>query len=267
MRRLLPVGWAAVIVASSVVLAATAAWMSAASKYEPAPILPDGVREPVLALELARSPREVAEILRVPESQGNRTVLRGQIGKDWIFIVAYASFFAALAASQRRNFDPVRRGLGWGIALGILVTATLDVLENRGMLGILDAKWLDVGAERVAEVRIWSLGKWLALFATCLLAGLLLLDWRRRPGAPARLVGTIAKVAGALFLASGLIGLRGLASPGFITTAMLVLSAAILLTASLAASVFVPWRGHQLREQVLIGLASPASSRAASGRR
>lgn len=261
MRRFSPVGWAAAIVASTVVLAATFVWMKATAKYAPPPILPDGFQQPILALELARSAGQVGEILRVPDSRENREVFRRQIHEDWVFIAAYAGLFLALASSQGRSHDPVRLGLGRAIALGILATASFDVFENRGMLGILKANWIDVGDEDVVGVRIWSLGKWLAMFTTCLFAGLLFLDWGRRPGALAGVAWMIAKVTGMLFLASGLIGLRGLASPGFIELAMNFLSVGMLLTSLLAALVFVPWRGHRLRQLVLAGLSPSLPSR------
>src|SRR4051794_19783720 len=112
MQRALAVICAAVIIASSVGLAATYGGMAASSTYDPPPILADGFPEPVLALELARSTGDVGEILRVPRSQLNRKVLDGQIEKDWFLIVAYVGFFAALASPQFNSNDRVRRGLG-----------------------------------------------------------------------------------------------------------------------------------------------------------
>jgi hypothetical protein len=225
---------AAVMVASFGVLVLVASWMWATARYDPAPILPHDYRDPVLALELARTADEVSGIVRFPESAHNREVLLGQIRKDWLFLAGYCVFFVALGLAQFATEDPVRHALGVIVILGIVLTAEFDFLENLGMRRELAAPWVDLSDELVGETRGWSLWKWLACFGTSLAAGLLLIDARPGRSPVGRVVQGVARVSGFAMMAAGLLGMWGLASPRALPWALSLLALGMLAATILA---------------------------------
>jgi hypothetical protein len=118
------------------------------------------VRQPVLALELARNWAELTILLAV-----DRAGYFHNTRIDFVFIAAYASLFVLLA------FDAARRHWRWLIAGLVLAAATADVFENLAMLRVLR---LERGFENemALAIRQWSLTKWCLLGAVWLALGL-----------------------------------------------------------------------------------------------
>jgi hypothetical protein len=147
----------------------------------------------IVALELARSPAEVARVLG-PAPAHARAVLERVVWIDFGFLLVYPALQLAIVyfLTRRRAW----RALAAALALAMLGG---DALENRALLGLLAAA-PDGAAALVASVELWTTVKWSALFAAALLTGGLLFA---RGGAQRALA--------LLPLASGVAGLVGLA--------------------------------------------------------
>ncbi|MBX9601161.1 MAG: hypothetical protein K2X35_09155 [Bryobacteraceae bacterium] len=158
-----------------------------------------GMRSPVVALEFARDPGEVIQILGGLPSE-NRETMVVKTHLDFVFIAAYTLVFLTVSAIL------VTRG-GWrlwaGAAAAVLAAATgmLDVVENLRILEIVDTPpQMLTGAltEGLNTAAIW---KWTCAFlAIGLQSALFLLATERR-----------VRVVGILFLlcaVTGMVGLR-----------------------------------------------------------
>ncbi|MBV8234002.1 MAG: hypothetical protein JO329_28825, partial [Planctomycetaceae bacterium] len=93
------------------VLGGIAALMGRAEAFDPPPLLHSSLRSPVLAIELVRSADDARSVLRDPEGEHNRAVMRRLIDLDWSFIAAYALAFCGLGLVLRACRGPGARAL------------------------------------------------------------------------------------------------------------------------------------------------------------
>lgn len=124
--------------------------------------LPGGMRTPVLALELARSPAEVDAMLGPAPAQQDpwRAGLRLGTWLDYALLLAYG----ALLASAARALDdgPARRPELRAAFVLALIASAADALENLWLLEILSAP--GAAPTRALTLLAWSTwAKWLAL--------------------------------------------------------------------------------------------------------
>jgi hypothetical protein len=146
---------------------ALAIWTSKAGDLRSRHPLPQGVKSPVLALELIRSPQDLDLIARpeAPRREGDlalnpprneRRQLAHAVHVDFAFIAAYMTFLTLvgylIAISAPRRLRP----LGVIAAGAAIAAAGFDVRENLAMLALLDGG--------VADPRTPSLVKWGLVF-------------------------------------------------------------------------------------------------------
>jgi len=143
------------------------------------------LRQPVLALELARNWAELAIVLAVEPAERARFVWHTRL--DVFFLLSYTALFVALAR------EVLRRHWRW-IAAGFAIAAGLaDAAENLAILQVLP---LERGFENsmAQTIRQWSLTKWALLGLVWLALG----------------VGQYrAPLAGGMYVAAGLLALAG----------------------------------------------------------
>jgi hypothetical protein len=218
--------WVLVALASLIVaLGGLIAWMGHSQEgFCPKPRLPPGIRSPILAIELPRSAHELTRVLRYPDWDRNREVVRDLIFEDWFFIASYWAFFAGLGLVTWRDRLPGAWLLAIAIWAFITLAAWYDIQENRAILDAMDSRWVDLADAKALAILHPSLAKWASLFATCLLVGPLFLCWRGR-GFSTR---WLARLAGAASLAAGVIGFYGLVSHPSIETALAALTIGML---------------------------------------
>jgi hypothetical protein len=223
-KRALVCGWAGV---AAIVVGAATMW---AGTLRAQRALPDGVRSPILALELIHRPTTVADIAPTDD---DRTQLRRAVWLDDFFIAAYAAFFVAAGRVARTAVGSAGTPIAASIVVLALAAAVLDGVENREMLRLLD------GVSDAAP-RLASLWKWRLLFVAVVVSAPVFIDRQARPfrqfvGGAAATVAIVAGVQGvfatAATTASGLTGDATLieAAAGRIAT-LLVLSAVFFLT-------------------------------------
>ncbi|MBV8316438.1 MAG: hypothetical protein JOZ53_15980 [Planctomycetaceae bacterium] len=109
------------------VLGGIAALMGRAEAFDPPPLLHSSLRSPVLAIELVRSADDARSVLRDPEGEHNRAVMRRLIDLDWSFIAAYALAFCGLGLVLRACRGPGARALGTLAIFGAGAAALGDV--------------------------------------------------------------------------------------------------------------------------------------------
>jgi len=213
------------------------AWVLRTQSFDPPPRLPPHLHwthSPVLAIELARSADEVRSILRDPTGDHNRAVQRQLIREDWYCIATYWLYFLGMGAILAGCPWPGARWLAVAVALAATAAALCDVLENRGILRLLDTEPGHLNDTMARTTRGASLAKW-GLFAVVEgLLSLLFLAYRGGPILP-RLLSTLA--GGALATAA-LLGFVGLVWNPAILWSMAV--GGLGITAALAVFLFFP---------------------------
>src|SRR6266567_3805197 len=140
--------------------------------------LPDGYRNPVLALELVKNGKDIEQIL---SAEGGRAFefVKKSTYKDFGYILVYAVFFISLSLLLSREDFSWTRLVGWLAAGCVAVAAVLDLIEDRGMLRAIAGAASDSLAR---SIRYPSLAKWAFLFIFSLLAAEILLDVSRGHG-------------------------------------------------------------------------------------
>ena len=156
--------------------------------------LPDGYRNPVLALELVKNGGDIKKIMEAEEGKAREFVRRSTY-KDFGYIVVYALFFISLSLLLSRMNFPWARSAGWLAASCAALAAVLDLVEDRGMLKAIAG---DASDSLANSIRYPSLAKWGLLFSFSLLVSLLLIARRDAFAIPA-----------SFFLAAALLGLSG----------------------------------------------------------
>src|SRR5262249_45127655 len=149
---------------------------------------------PVIALELADSPKFVEEVLGVGEiGRQNRETAELAQHLDFIFIPLYASFFIAVAWQLAKG--------PWLLpAMICAVLAVLcDVMENKRILGMLRE-------EPGSRPKPFGQAKWFFYFATLAAEGAIFMATFFEAGGQATARGIAAALFGALLIANGLGG-------------------------------------------------------------
>lgn len=136
--------------------------------------LPDGYRNPVLALELVKSGADIEQIVKAESGKAAKFIKRSTY-KDFGFIFVYALSFIALSLLLSQMNLGRMRCVGWFAAGCAALAAILDLAENRGMLRAIAGEASDSLAD---SIRYPSLAKWSLLFVFGLLVGVLLLERR-----------------------------------------------------------------------------------------
>lgn len=154
-----------------------------------------GITNPVLAMEVARNISEVDLVLG--EAPGpDREMMRIKQYADFGFIGAYAALYVLMAMflmAQGRSIAILAAVLG-------IIAAVCDVIENLGILRIVDVDLARTTQAMIDAIRYPSLIKW--TLASLALGMLGLLAWR---------TGRIGlRIVGALDLIAALLGLGGL---------------------------------------------------------
>jgi hypothetical protein len=155
-----------------------------------------GITNPVVALQMARDVGEVDAVLSDAPS-ADREAMRIKQYLDFVFIPCYVALYFALARMFRDNRQDRLSYIAaiCGVAAGIS-----DVMENIGILRVVDTPLARTSQAMVDAIRIPSLIKWgltwvaISIFAWLFLQGA---GWLRRS------IGVLDAVAAAL----GFIGL------------------------------------------------------------
>jgi hypothetical protein len=174
---------------------------------------PRGIANPVVAMEVARNVQEVDAILSDAPSP-DREVMRIKQYIDFGFIASYAAFYIALARFFGTRAAVVAAVLG-------VIAAVLDVIENIGILQILDVPLTATSQAMIDAIRYPSLAKWTLAFGAAALFGALF--WNRGRWT--------MRVVGALNLAAAALGFYGLFDNAFLVWAGLPLFASVLVAA------------------------------------
>jgi len=157
-----------------------------------------GITNPILAMEMVRNPGEVDAVLSDAPSP-DREVMRIKQYADFGFISAYAALYVVMGIL----LIPQGRAVAIAGALLGAIAAIFDVLENLGILRIVNTDLAHTTQAMIDAVRYPSLVKWaLASLALGLLAILLMRAHLR--------------IVGALDLMAALLGLYGVYDNAFL---------------------------------------------------
>jgi hypothetical protein len=150
---------------------------------------PRGIRDPMIALQMARDIGEVDAILG--ESPGpDREAMRLKQYIDFAFIASYVALFAAMGAALAR-----RSRWGWLVAVSGVAMGVPDVLENIAILRLLPVDLGNTTQAMIDAIRQASVIKWSCASVAMVVLALFFLDARRWRG---RMVGVLNIAAGAL---------------------------------------------------------------------
>ena len=179
---------------------------------------PRGIRDPMMALQMARDVGEVDAILG--ESPGpDREAMRLKQYIDFAFIAGYVALFVAMGAALAR-----RSGWGWLVAVSGVAMGVPDVLENIAILRLLPVDLGNTTQAMIDAIRQASVVKWSCASAAMVVLALFFLDARRWR---LRMVGVLNLAAGAL-TCSGLADNAVLVWGGGLMAAGVLASAATL---------------------------------------
>jgi len=172
---------------------AYAAWLGAPT----ADGLPDGYKNPVLALELVKNEED---IIRIRDARGARVAITNQLRKDPGFIALYVAQFSAVGLLLLRT---VSTPLKWVAGLGVIcvvVAGVFDLIENRGMRQALEPTSPRTGLAN--SIRYPALIKWALIYVFAILTGSQFVGRHE--------LGTISLLSfGWVLLLGGIIGLAG----------------------------------------------------------
>jgi len=150
---------------------------------------PRGIRDPMIALEMAREAGEVDAILG--ESPGpDREAMRLKQYIDFAFIVSYVALFGAMGAALAR-----RSRWGWLVAVSGVAMGVPDALENLAILRLLPVDLSNTTQAMVDAIRQASVVKWSCASAAMVVLAIIYMDarwWRMR------MVGVVNFAAGAV---------------------------------------------------------------------
>jgi len=153
-----------------------------------------GISNPILAMELVRNVAEVDEILSDAPSPDRETMRIKQYA-DFGFIGGYAALFVLMSMLLMGQ----GRAIAISAALLGIIAAFCDVIENLGILRIVDVDLTHTTQAMIDAIRYPSLVKWtLASFALGML-GILAMRTRQ----------TGLEVVGALDFLAALLGVCG----------------------------------------------------------
>jgi len=179
---------------------------------------PRGIRDPMIALEMARDAGEVDAILG--ESPGpDREAMRLKQYIDFAFIVSYVALFGAMGAALAR-----RSRWGWLVAVSGVAMGVPDVLENLAILRLLPVDLGNTTQAMIDAIRQASVVKWSCASAAMVVLAIIYMDarwWRMR------MVGVVNFAAGAV-ICWGLVDNSVLVWGGGVMAAGVLASAATL---------------------------------------
>lgn len=182
---------------------------------------PRGIRDPMIALEMARDAGEVDAILG--EAPGpDREAMRLKQYIDFAFIVSYVALFGAIGAALAR-----RSRWGWLMAVSGVAMGVPDVLENLAILRLLPVDLGRTTQAMIDAIRQASVIKWSCASAAMVVLALFFLDARRWS---VRVVGAVNFAAGALIC-------RGLADNSVLVWGGGLMAAGVLASAATLKSV------------------------------
>lgn len=149
-----------------------------------------GISNPVLAIEVARNVAEVDAILSDSPSP-DREAMRIKQYADFGFIGAYSALFVAMGLLLM----PQGRAVALSAAALGVIAAIFDVIENLGILRIVNTDLAHTTQTMVDAVRYPSLVKWALASLAMGMLGMLFL---RAGGVGPRIVGVLDLAAAAL---------------------------------------------------------------------
>jgi hypothetical protein len=152
-----------------------------------------GISDPILAMEVVRNVTEVDAVLSDAPSP-DREAMRIKQYADFGFIGGYAALFVLMSLLLRPRYVAIGAG-----ALGV-TAAIFDVIENLGILRVVDVDLRHTTQAMVDAIRYPSLIKWTLVSLSLALFAILLL---RTPRLGLRIVGAFDILAALL----GLLGL------------------------------------------------------------
>jgi len=182
----------------------------------------------IMRVELGSDAASLNRAVRAADENGiahNIEMVVRNTDLDFVLIVLYWLTFLSLAALAWRLGQRFLAGCS---ALFITAAAVSDLFENGAILTAMGVKpFSDATAVVISEFSLW---KWTCFFLGTLLLGLAIMVNHR--------VSTMRRVSGAIFVASGLIGILGIlrsrVSLDFaietIDVGLLLVSAALLLS-------------------------------------
>jgi hypothetical protein len=160
-------------------------------------LLPNDLNSPLLAMELLRTPDDLASVVGEPSDEKNNRKDMERLTKfDFAFIVAYACLFLAV------GWRLWQRAHKWAGIVAIVTgcgAAAFDVAENLAILRTLECL--------CTSPRHVSLFKWSLTFIALLAASTVFIDRSLKP-----LRRSIGYLAAASCIAAGLFGLAGVAA-------------------------------------------------------
>jgi hypothetical protein len=181
---------------------------------------PRGIASPVIAMEVVRNAEEVDAILGEAPSP-DREAMRIKQYVDFGFIAAYFGLFAA----ARRL---VGGAAGWAVAICGAAAGAADVIENIGILRVVNADLRHTTQAMIDAIRVPSLIKWTLVWVALVLLGRFFVrqqGWQRRAVGVANLAAAALGFYGlfdnAFLVIAGLpmlVGLIGVAVLGFSPT-------------------------------------------------
>jgi hypothetical protein len=152
-----------------------------------------GITDPMLAMEVVRNVAEVDAVLSDVPSP-DREVMRIKQYADFAFIACYATLFVLMSMMLKPRGIAIAAG-----ALGV-IAAIFDMIENLGILRIIDVDLSHTTQTMIDAIRYPSLIKWALASLSLGSFGILLLRNQR--------LGL--RIVGALNMLAALCGLLGL---------------------------------------------------------
>ena len=192
-------GWFALASIALVVVLNGAPFFTNASKP------PRGIASPLVAMEVVQNVDEVDAILSDAPSP-DRETMRIKQYVDFFFIAAYAGLYISLARLIRTKTALFASFCG-------VFAAFFDIVENIGILRILDRPLRAASQGMIDAIRYPSLAKWALVFVASALLGKVFWNYRR---VPMRIVAVLS------FAAAGL-GIIGIYDNSFLVWASLPL--------------------------------------------
>ena len=146
-----------------------------ANSFSNTSIPPRGIRDNVVALQVARNVREIDSILGDTPSP-DREAMRLKQKLDFVFIMCYSALYLGLAML----FFSRARLIALTAAFAGIGAAVFDVRENLAILSIIDVPLNQTTQAMVDAIRSAGLTKWLLAFFTTALFAALFLRSRRK---------------------------------------------------------------------------------------
>lgn len=166
-----------------------------APQFFPNATPPSAFKKPVLALEMVGSATDGKAILE--QTAGGKPAIAYALYLDFGFIAGYASLYLLISLLLARRNCPWAKYLAWVAAISGLASAGFDVMENLGILKLINATVIT--EQMASDIRDASLIKWMLSFVTMALLAVTFYALTRR-----------AAWIGYAFIITAIIGLAAL---------------------------------------------------------